>query len=156
MAMAMPGPAATGGGTGGWARLATGGVRGGRPDALPVTLFAAEAARLRKAAAAPERDRRVLLADLASRLDALLRTRHPGRVRAGGNELSRLRRLVDGLRGDAALALPADELDRRWRLILELLDAMGAMDAPAAGRAGPAPGAPRLPPARRRGFRPRA
>jgi Ca-activated chloride channel family protein len=157
LAMAMPGPAATGGGTGGWARLATGGGRGGRPDALPVLLFAAEAARLRMAATAPERDRRVLLADLASRLDALLRTRHPGRARGGGNELSRLRRLVDGLRGDAALALPVDELDRRWRLILELLDALAAMAAMAAGRAaGPAPGAPRQPPARRRGFRPRA
>jgi Ca-activated chloride channel family protein len=89
------------------------------PSPVPVADLAAEAARLRAAAGAPEIERRVLLADLASRLDALLRVRHPD---AAGGPLARLRMLLDELRGDAALRVPPDQFAEQWRRMQALLD----------------------------------
>jgi Ca-activated chloride channel family protein len=89
------------------------------PSPVPVADLAAEADRLRAAAGAPEPERRVLLADLASRLDAMLGMRHPD---AAGGPLARLRRLLDELRGDAALRVPPDLLSELWQRMQDLLD----------------------------------
>jgi Ca-activated chloride channel family protein len=103
----------------------------------PVATFAAEAARLRAAAGAPEPERRTLLADLASRLDALLRDRHPEPA-GGAGALAQLRALLDELRGDAALRVPAGELARLWRRMQELLDRL-AGGTPTPPPPGPGP-----------------
>jgi Ca-activated chloride channel family protein len=109
-----------------------------RPRRLPpVDTFAAEAARLRAAAGAPERERRTLLADLASRLDVLLRDRHLD-VTGAGAPLVELRALLDELRGDAALRVSAGELDRLWRRTQELLDRL-AGGTPTPPPPGPGP-----------------
>jgi hypothetical protein len=102
-----------------------------------VDTFAAEAARLRGAAGAPERERRTLLADLASRLDVLLRDRHLD-VTGAGAPLVELRALLDELRGDAALRVSAGELDRLWRRTQELLDRL-AGGTPTPPPPGPGP-----------------
>jgi Mg-chelatase subunit ChlD len=97
-----------------------------RPARWPVEMFAVEAARMRSAAGAPERERRLLLADLASRLDALLRDRHL----TADDRLAGLRRLLDEVRGDAALRVPADEFGRLWRRMQELLDQLTGSTPP--------------------------
>jgi Ca-activated chloride channel family protein len=84
----------------------------------PVEMFTVEAARMRSAAGAPERERRQLLADLASRLDAMLRDRHL----TADDRLAGLRRLLGEVRGEVAMRVPADELDRLWQRMQELLD----------------------------------
>jgi Ca-activated chloride channel family protein len=104
----------------------------------PVDTFAAEAARLRAAAGAPERERRTLLADLASRLEALLRDRQPETV--GGGPLAELRRLLNELRGDAALWVTAGEFAQLWQRMQELLDRLaGGMPPPAPPSPPPGP-----------------
>jgi Ca-activated chloride channel family protein len=112
------------------------GPRTPRPVPLPPAVrpgdFAAEAARLRAAAGTPERDRRVLLADLASRLAAMLQVKHPDRA-AGEGPLARLRRLLDRLRGDAALRVSSAELDQLWQEMLDLLDELAGAGSPAPG-----------------------
>jgi Ca-activated chloride channel family protein len=107
------------------------------PSPPPPADFAAEAARLRAAANAPERERRVLLADLASRLEALLLLRHPDRhgKGGGGDRLARIRALLAELRGDAALRVSTAELDRLWQRMQDLLDELTG----ASGRPGPDP-----------------
>jgi Ca-activated chloride channel family protein len=89
---------------------------------VPVADLAVEAARLRAAAGAPEPERRTLLADLASRLAALLQVRHPDSAGAGGGPLARLRALLAELAGDTVLRVSAGELDRLWHRMQELLD----------------------------------
>jgi len=118
------------------------------PGPPPPADFAAEAARLRAAAGAPERERRVLLADLASRLEALLLVRHPDRrgKGGGGDRLARTRALLAELRGDAALRVSTAELDRLWQRMQDLLDELAGAAGP--GRPTPEPG----PDPRRRDF----
>jgi Ca-activated chloride channel family protein len=100
----------------------------------PVETFAVEAARMRAAASAAEPERRQLLADLASRLDALLRDRQL----TADDRLAPLRQLLDEVRGEAALRVPADEFGRLWRRMQDLLDQLtGSTPAnPAAPRRG--------------------
>jgi Ca-activated chloride channel family protein len=93
-----------------------------QPAPVPVADLAVEAARLRTAAGAPEPERRTLLADLASRLAALLQVRHPDSAGAGGGPLARLRALLAELAGDTVLRVSAGELDRLWHRMQELLD----------------------------------
>jgi Ca-activated chloride channel family protein len=137
---AAAGPAPAAGWAGGsGARTGPAGrmLRPGRARPAPPALshgdFAAEAARLRAAAGAPEPERRIILADLASRLAALLRVRRPDS--AGGGVLTRLRALLDELPDDAALRVSTAELDRLWQRMQDLLDEL----ANASGRGGPAP-----------------
>jgi Ca-activated chloride channel family protein len=92
---------------------------------VPVATFAAEAARLRAATGATEGERRRLLSDLASRLDAVV-----GEP-AVEESLVRLRRLLDELRGDAAQRVPADEFERLWQQMQELLDELAGSPPPA-------------------------
>lgn len=116
------------------------------PVPVPVAELAAEAARLRAAATAPERERRVLLADLASRLAALLGVRHPDSPAATG-PLGQLRALLVELRDDAALRVPTDQLDRLWHQLQDLLDELAG-----AGSGTIAPEPPAAAPPRRRDF----
>jgi hypothetical protein len=111
------------------------------PFLPPLAEFATEAARMRAAAGAPERDRRVLLADLASRLEALLRPRHPHTV-GGSAGLASLRELLAELRGDAALRMPTDRFTHLWTRMQELLDELAGTAAP------PPPSPPPSPPRR--------
>ncbi|HEY8473978.1 MAG TPA: VIT domain-containing protein [Natronosporangium sp.] len=99
------------------------------PVRWPVEVFAVEAARLRTAAGAPERERRQLLADLISRLDALLRDRWL--MATTDDRLAPLRRLLDELRGEAVLRLTPDQLRHTWQRLQELLDQLtGSPPAP--------------------------
>jgi Ca-activated chloride channel family protein len=93
-----------------------------QPAPVPVADLAAEAARLRAAAGAPEPERRTLLADLASRLAALLQVRHPDSAGTDGGPLARLRALLAELAGDTVLRVSTGELDRLWHRMQELLD----------------------------------
>lgn len=77
--------------------------------------LAVEAARLRAAMGEPEWDRRIMLADLASRLDALLRGAH-------GELADRLRRFLVELAGESVLQMPSDEFARLWSRMLDLLE----------------------------------
>jgi Ca-activated chloride channel homolog len=77
--------------------------------------LAVEAAGLRAAAGEPEWDRRIMLADLASRLDALLRG-------AYGELADRLRRFLVELAGEVVLRVPSDEFARLWSRMLDLLE----------------------------------
>jgi Ca-activated chloride channel homolog len=104
-------------------------VPGPAPSPLPAETFAVEAARLRAAAGAPEPERRTLLADLASRLDAVV-----GRATAS-EALVRLRRLLDELPGDTALRVPAEQFERLWQRMRDLLDELaGQRPSPAPPR----------------------
>lgn len=91
------------------------------PVPVPGPDFAAEAARMRAAAAAPEPERRIVLADLASRLRALL---GPG-PRTGAGALSRLYGLLAELRDDAALRLSTARFTELWERMQALLDELG-------------------------------
>jgi Ca-activated chloride channel family protein len=77
--------------------------------------LAVEAARLRAAMGEPEWDRRIMLADLASRLDALLRGAH-------GELADRLRRFLVELAGESVLHMPSNEFARLWSRMLDLLE----------------------------------
>jgi Ca-activated chloride channel family protein len=147
MAMGAPESAVAGGGpasSGGLSRLFRP-ARGPRtprpvpqPAPVPVADLAAEAARLRAAAGAPEPERRTLLADLASRLVALLRVRHPDSAGTGGGPLARLRALLAELAGDTVLRVSTGELDRLWRRMQELLDELaGAGEGTGSGPTDP-------------------
>jgi Ca-activated chloride channel family protein len=108
----------------------------GRPPRIPRPVpepghdveFAAEAAGLRAAAAGPEPERRALLADLASRLSALLGRDAPP---AGTGALPRLHALLTELRDDAALRLSSDRFAELWDRMQRLLDELaGGRPAP--------------------------
>ncbi|MGH3680350.1 MAG: VIT domain-containing protein [Natronosporangium sp.] len=107
------------------------------PIPVPVPDLRTEAERLRAAAGLPEPERRTLLDDLASRLAALLRVRHPD---TPDDALARLHSLLDELRGEAALRVPSDQLTRLWQRMQDLLDELtggGASPPPSAGQPGP-------------------
>ncbi len=78
-----------------------------------------EAQRLRAAAHAPEADRRELLADLGSRLTALIR--HLEGAGVDATTLAPVRALASALADDAALAVPAAELTGLWERALAVL-----------------------------------
>lgn len=80
---------------------------------------AVEAGRLRAAQDAPEYERRELLADLGTRLDALVR----GSALA---DQERARALLAELRDDRPLTVPADAFAQLWSRTLDLLDALAA------------------------------
>ncbi len=85
---------------------------------------AEEAKRLRAANDAPEYERRELLADLGTRLDALVRhlAGHPDNAKL----LAPLRDLVAELEADRPLSVPADVFEELWTRALRLLDDLAA------------------------------
>ena len=85
-----------------------------------------EAQRLREMAAASELDRREALADLATRLAALLRQLDGAGEGAGGEaSLAALRDLVAELADDRPLRVDAREFEELWQRALRVLDALG-------------------------------
>jgi Ca-activated chloride channel family protein len=82
-----------------------------------------EAARLRAAHDAPQHERRELLADLGSRLAALVR--HYG----GEASLDPVRELVGQLDADRPLLLPGDEFEQLWTRTLAVLDDLAGSPA---------------------------
>lgn len=131
------GPAAPGGlpPLGRRAARAAGARRTPPPVSQPVlgAEFAAEAARMRAAAEAPEPERRRLLADLASRLRALLGHTPPT------GALARLHALLKELRDDDALQLPSDRFAGLWDQMRSLLDELAAGSPTAPAPPGPTP-----------------
>ncbi|MPZ27723.1 MAG: VWA domain-containing protein [Micromonosporaceae bacterium] len=107
------------GGSGGMLIRPTPGRRIAPPERAPFPELRTEAERLRAAAGLPEPERRQVLADLASRLEAMLRVKHPD---TAGGALARLRTLLDELPGETALHVPSDVLTRLWRRMQDLLD----------------------------------
>ncbi len=94
-------------------------------------LAAREAQRLRDAAGAPEYERRELLADLGTRLEALA-----GDL-GGSPDAAAIRALVAELHEDRLSGLSGDALTELWDRVLELLDRLaGATDGPGAGGPG--------------------
>jgi Ca-activated chloride channel family protein len=87
-----------------------------------------EAARLRAAQALPVPERRQLLADVVSRIAALLRQLE----RAGAEEgvLAPIRELVTELDEDRALAIAAERFDQAWERTLAVLDALATGSTP--------------------------
>ncbi len=81
-------------------------------------LCAEEATSLRAATEAPERERRELLADVGTRLDALVR--HLGA--SFTDELAPLRRIVSELEADRPLGVPRDVFEDLWSRTLQVLD----------------------------------
>jgi Ca-activated chloride channel family protein len=94
-------------------------------------LAAQEAQRLRAAAGAPEFERREMLADLGTRLEALARDL------GGSPDAAAIRDLVAELVEDRLAGLAGDALTELWDRVLELLDRLaGATDGPGAGGPG--------------------
>jgi hypothetical protein len=121
---------------------------GAHPEALRVELAAAgrqaaeEAARLRAAQALPVPQRRQLLADVVSRLAAILRHLDQSGVAEG--VLAPVRELVTELDEDRALAVAAERFDEVWARALAVLDALAGVSATSRrGTAGPTPDKPR-------------
>jgi Ca-activated chloride channel family protein len=83
-----------------------------------------EASALRAATDAPERERRELLADLGTRLDALVR--HLAADADNATLLAPLRDLVAELEADRPLSVPADVFEELWTRALRLLDDLAA------------------------------
>jgi Ca-activated chloride channel family protein len=79
-----------------------------------------EVRRLRTATAADEYQRRELLADLGSRLDALVR--HLTERGVDAADLTPVRDLADELRADRPMGVPADVLADLWARALRVLD----------------------------------
>jgi Ca-activated chloride channel family protein len=100
----------------------------GGPDAdllaEPRTQAREEAARLRAAGAADEAQRREMLADLGTRLTALLRYLEAAGV--DDRTLTPIRELQAALADDAPLTLPAATVAQLWTRAVELLDALAA------------------------------
>jgi Ca-activated chloride channel homolog len=94
-------------------------------------LAAGEAERLRSAAAAPEYERRELLADLGTRLEALARDL------GGSSDAAAVRQLAADLAEDHLAGLSGDALADLWDRALQILDHL-AGEPPATG--GPATG----------------
>ncbi len=91
---------------------------------------AEEAQRLRSAADSPEYERRELLADLGTRLVALIR-----QLETAGVDVRRLaaaRELAAALAGDSAATMPADEFAAVWARALTVLDELAATGRPKA------------------------
>jgi Ca-activated chloride channel family protein len=84
---------------------------------------AAEARRLREAASAPDYERRELLADLGSRLDALVRDLPPD------ERLEAVRHLVTELADDRPLKVSAEAFADLWSRALRLLDELAGTSA---------------------------
>jgi Ca-activated chloride channel family protein len=91
---------------------------------------ASEARALRAAAGAPEYERRELLADLGTRLEAIVR----GTASAG---LPSVRRLLEELVDDRPLALSTEEFEQLWQLTLRVLAELAGGNGP--GRPGTKP-----------------
>jgi hypothetical protein len=83
-----------------------------------------EVERLRAAADATEADRRETLADLGTRLAALVR--HLESARVDEQTLAPVRELQAALADDAPLSLPAETVAQLWTRALEVLDALAA------------------------------
>jgi Ca-activated chloride channel family protein len=101
-------------------------VRGADADLLaePRTQAREEAARLRAAGDAEQAQRREILADLGTRLTALLRD-----LEAAGVDdatLTPARALQAALADDVPLGLPAATVEQLWTRALEVLDALAA------------------------------
>jgi Ca-activated chloride channel family protein len=79
-----------------------------------------EVRRLRAASGADEYERRELLADLGSRLDALVR--HLAERGVDAVDLTPVRDLADELRADRPMGAPADVLAELWTRALRVLD----------------------------------
>jgi Ca-activated chloride channel family protein len=90
-------------------------------------LAASEARRLRAAGAAPEYERRELLADLGTRLEAL------ARELGGSTEATSVRDLATDLTDEHLAGLTGDALTELWDRVLALLD---RLSGPAPGGAG--------------------
>jgi Ca-activated chloride channel family protein len=106
-------------------------------DALRLirTQAAIEADRLRSAQSADEYERRELLADLGTRLDALVRSAPTV------TSLQPVRALLAELQNDRAMAVPADAFERLWTQTLRVLDNLAG--APHTRPSGPSrPGSP--------------
>ena len=95
-------------------------------------LAAEEAARLREAESRSERDRRELLADVGSRLDAL--ARHLASQRVDSGLLAPLWALVAELEADRPLGVPADVFAELWARTLRILDEIATPDEPPSRR----------------------
>ncbi len=91
-------------------------------------LAAREAERLRAAAAAPEYERRELLSDLGTRLEALVRDL------GGSPDAAAVRHLAADLAEDHLAGLSGDALTELWERALQLLDHL-AGEQPAPGGA---------------------
>jgi Ca-activated chloride channel family protein len=89
------------------------------------SLAAEEARRLRSAAAAPEYERRELLADLGTRLVALFRQLDAAGV--DGKPLASLRELAAALAGDDVATLPVEDLEALWARALTVLEEFGGV-----------------------------
>jgi Ca-activated chloride channel family protein len=83
-----------------------------------------EVERLRAATDATEADRREALADLGTRLAALVR--HLESARVDEQTLAPVRELLAALADDAPLSLPAATIAQLWTRALEVLDALAA------------------------------
>jgi len=96
------------------------------PDELAAARVQAaeEAARLRAAHASSERERRELLADIGSRLDAIVR--HLAGHGVSDAILLAVRDLVRELDADRPLAVPTDVFERMWARALRVLDDLAA------------------------------
>ena len=89
------------------------------------TQAAVEADRLRAAQDAPEYERRELLADLGTRLDALIRE---APAMAGRDPI---RALLAELQADRPLAVPAEVFEQLWTRTLRVLDELaGSAQSP--------------------------
>jgi Ca-activated chloride channel homolog len=86
------------------------------PVAAARAQAATEAARLRAARNAPLRERRELLADLGTRLEAMVR--HV----AGSDGLAPVRRIVEEITADRPLTVPTDVFEDLWARTLRALD----------------------------------
>jgi Mg-chelatase subunit ChlD len=95
-------------------------------------LAAEEAARLRAAEGRSERERRELLADVGSRLDAL--ARHLASQGVDGGLLAPLWALVAELESDRPLGVPAEVFAELWARTLRILDEIAAPDSPTSRR----------------------
>jgi Ca-activated chloride channel family protein len=96
------------------------------------TQAAVEADRLRAARDAPEYERRELLADLGTRLDALIRE---APVLAGRDPI---RALLAELEADHPLAVPAEVFEQLWARTLRLLDELAGSGQVGSGQFGSA------------------
>ena len=110
-------------------------------------LVQAELSRLRDGVGAPDLERRELLGDLGSRLEALARELE--RSGAAAEVVAEVRALAEVLTADDLTAGPAD-LDGLWRRAEELLERLAAGQAAGgksnAGAGGDGPGQPRSKP----------
>jgi Ca-activated chloride channel family protein len=95
-------------------------------------LVAREADRMRAAAAAPEYERRELLADLGTRLEALARDL------GGSPDADAVRELAADLTEDRLVGLTGDALTRLWDRVLALLDQLAGGSDGSGGNPRPA------------------